>query len=105
LGTSEQVEISSSDYRAFDRHRAGEAPLWDGDLGLVKATLDEFGLERGLSLFLASQVPPGTGLGSSSAVAVALVKALATLRGLALSPAQVAEWACRIELEKLRSPI
>jgi D-glycero-alpha-D-manno-heptose-7-phosphate kinase len=71
----------------------------------VKAALDDFGLERGLSLFLASQVPPGTGLGSSSTVAVALVKALATLRGFALTPAQVAEWACRLELDKLRSPI
>jgi D-glycero-alpha-D-manno-heptose-7-phosphate kinase len=105
LTASGSVQISSSDYRVFDRHRAGESPLWDGDLGLVKAALDEFGIDRGLSLFLASQVPPGTGLGSSSTVAVALVKVLATLRGLALPTAEVAERACRLELEKLRSPI
>jgi D-glycero-alpha-D-manno-heptose-7-phosphate kinase len=99
------VQISSSDYRAFFRHRRGAAPLWDGDMGLVKATLHDFGFEAGISLFLASEIPPGTGLGSSSTVAVALVKALATLRGLSLSSSQVADWACSIELGKLGSPI
>lgn len=103
--TGRGVPISSSDYRAFSRHSAGEAPLWDGDLGLVKATLHEFGVIEGYSLFLASEVPPGTGLGSSSTVAVALIKALATLRNVRLSPSEVAEYACRIELEKVRSPI
>ncbi|MBX5489784.1 MAG: GHMP kinase [Chloroflexi bacterium] len=101
----DDVQISSSDYRLFSRHRHGMPPLWDGDLGLVKAALHEFGCFTGLSLFLASEVPPGTGLGSSSTVAVALVKALSTLRGLTLSPAEVAHLACVLELERLRSPI
>src|ERR1700724_2491381 len=60
LGGPDGVQINSSDYRSFVRHRGGEAPLWDGDLGLVKAALHEFGIENGISLFLASQVPPGT---------------------------------------------
>jgi D-glycero-alpha-D-manno-heptose-7-phosphate kinase len=101
----DEVQISSSDYRVFSRHRRSELPLWDGDLGLVKAALHEFQCDAGLSLFLASEVPPGTGLGSSSAVAVALVKALATLRGWTLTRAQVAEYACLLELDRLKSPI
>jgi D-glycero-alpha-D-manno-heptose-7-phosphate kinase len=105
LSSPDSVQVGSSDYRSFYRHRASASPLWDGDLGLVKATLHEFGFDGGISLFLASEVPPGTGLGSSSAVAVALVKALTALRGLPLSPAQVAERACVLELEKLGSPI
>jgi D-glycero-alpha-D-manno-heptose-7-phosphate kinase len=103
--SSDGIQISSSDYRAFSRHRAGEPPLWDGDLGLVKAALYDFGIEHGISLFLASEVPPGTGLGSSSTVAVALVKALATLSGLDLAPDEIAARACRLELEELRAPI
>jgi D-glycero-alpha-D-manno-heptose-7-phosphate kinase len=99
------VQISSSDYRAFSRHLAGEPPLWDGDLGLVKAALHEFDVEVGVSLFLASEIPPGTGLGSSSAVAVALIKALSTLRGLTLSSLEIAARACVLELDRLRSPI
>jgi D-glycero-alpha-D-manno-heptose-7-phosphate kinase len=105
ISSPDSVQISSSDYRVFDRHRTGEPPLWDGDLALVKAALHEFDISGGISLFLASEVPPGTGLGSSGAVAVALVKALATLGGLSLTPAEVAERACALELVKLRSPI
>jgi len=105
LNGPESIQISSSDYRAYHRHRAGEPLLWDGSLGLVKAVLHEFGFESGISLFLASEVPPGTGLGSSSAVAVALVKALSTVRDLSLTPDEVAACACDIELRKLGSPI
>jgi D-glycero-alpha-D-manno-heptose-7-phosphate kinase len=105
LKTANSVQISSSDYRAFHRVQRGEPPLWDGDMGLVKAVLHEFGLDGGISLFLASEVPPGTGLGSSSTVAVALIKALSTLAGLSLTSAQIAERACNVELVKLRSPI
>jgi D-glycero-alpha-D-manno-heptose-7-phosphate kinase len=99
------VQISSSDYRTFHRRHADEAPLWDGDFGLVRAVLHEFGIEGGLSLFLASEIPPGTGLGSSSTVACALIKALSTYRGQTLQPAEVAELASAIEIVKLRSPI
>jgi len=41
--------------------------FWDGDLALLKAVLHHFGIRRGTNLFVASEVPPGTGLGSSSA--------------------------------------
>ncbi|HLQ32079.1 MAG TPA: GHMP kinase [Chloroflexota bacterium] len=105
LSGRDHVQLTSSDYRAFYRHRSGEAPVWDGDLGLVKAALHEFRCEDGIGLFLASEIPPGTGLGSSGAVAVALVKALSTLQGRRLTPAQVAECACTLELDKLRAPI
>jgi D-glycero-alpha-D-manno-heptose-7-phosphate kinase len=101
----DSIQISSSDYRVFYRQRPGESPLWDGDLGLVKAALHHYGLQRGLSLFLASEVPPGTGLGSSSAVAVALIKALAAVQGHLLAPADVATQACILELDWLCSPI
>jgi len=95
------VHIGSSDYRAFYRWSQEEKPIWDGDLRLPRAVLHEFGINGGFSIFLASEIPPGTGLGSSSAVSVALVKALSTLRGYRLTPAQVAEMAARLEVEKL----
>jgi D-glycero-alpha-D-manno-heptose-7-phosphate kinase len=79
--------------------------LFDGDLRLPRAILHHFGLTRGVSMFLASEVPPGTGLGSSSTVAVAIIKAVATARGLMLSKQQIAELACQIEIEKLGEPI
>jgi D-glycero-alpha-D-manno-heptose-7-phosphate kinase len=100
----EGVHIGSSDYRCFDRWLGEEKPIWDGDLRLPRAILHEFGVSRGLSVFLASEIPPGTGLGSSSSVAVALIKAFSTLVGQRLDAAEVAETAYRIENGKLGRP-
>jgi D-glycero-alpha-D-manno-heptose-7-phosphate kinase len=99
------LQITSSDYRTFYRHPPSEPLLWDGDLSLPRAVLQHFGVSSGLSMFLASEVPPGTGLGSSSSVTVALVKAISTACGLRLSPKEMAEMACKIEIEKLGKPI
>lgn len=99
------VQISSADYGTFYRHADGEQMVWDGDLSLPRAVLHQFGVTSGVDLFLASEIPPGTGLGSSSAVTVALVKGFSTLRSAALSKQEVAEEACAIEIAKLGMPI
>jgi D-glycero-alpha-D-manno-heptose-7-phosphate kinase len=102
---SNHIQVSSSDYRTFYRHPLDGPPLWDGDLDLPKVVIDHFGLWTGLSVFLASQVPPGTGLGSSSTVAVALIKAMSVLCNTRMSRQEVAELACEVEIEKLKMPI
>src|SRR5581483_939710 len=61
LNDANSVQISSSDYHMFYRKRGGEPMFWDGDLSLPRAFLHEFGIDAGLSLFLASEIPPGTG--------------------------------------------
>jgi D-glycero-alpha-D-manno-heptose-7-phosphate kinase len=99
------IQITSSDYRTFYRHDTDTPMLFDGDLSLPRAILNHFGLTRGISMFLASEIPPGTGLGSSSTVAVALIKAVTTARGLFLSKQQIAELACQIEIDKMGEPI
>lgn len=103
--TRDALQITSSDYRTFYRHTPGEPLLWDGDLSLPRAVLQQFGVEHSVSMFLASEAPPGTGLGSSSAVTVALIKGISAACGLNLTKAQVAELACYIEIEKLGKPI
>jgi D-glycero-alpha-D-manno-heptose-7-phosphate kinase len=99
------IQITSSDYRTFYRHDPEEPYSWDGDLRLPQAVLDHFGINRGVSMFLASEVPPGTGLGSSSTVTVAIVKALSVACELSLSKGEIAELASYIEIEKLGMPI
>ncbi|HEX6123141.1 MAG TPA: hypothetical protein VFY89_08270, partial [Ktedonobacterales bacterium] len=99
------VQLSSSDYATLYYHAPGEEMAWDGDLRLPRAILHHFGINTGVEVFLACQVPPGTGLGSSSAAAVALVKGLSTLTGRPLSTLELAEEACAIEIEKLGMPI
>jgi len=99
------VQVSSSDYRTFFRYSGTTSPLWDDDMQLPKAVLDHFHIHDGLSVFLASEIPPGTGLGSSGAVTVALVKALAMRSGQLLPATAVAELACQIEINRLGLPI
>jgi D-glycero-alpha-D-manno-heptose-7-phosphate kinase len=105
VNRDDDIQITSSDYRTFYRHDGDGLPLWEGALRLPKAILHHFGISRGVSMFLASEIPPGTGLGSSSAVAVSVIKAVAIACGLHLSRRELAELACYIEIEKLGMPI
>jgi D-glycero-alpha-D-manno-heptose-7-phosphate kinase len=105
VNDDDNIQITSSDYRTFYRHNPNKAMLWDGPLALPRAIFHHFGLRHGVSMFLASEIPPGTGLGSSSAVAVAIVKAISTACGLSLSRQKIAELACYIEIDKLGKPI
>jgi D-glycero-alpha-D-manno-heptose-7-phosphate kinase len=99
------AQVMSADYQIFYQHHCGTPLTWTGELALPRAVLHEFGIDRGVSVFLASEVPPGTGLGSSSAVAVALIQGLACYLGRPLAPMEAADLACRIELERLQAPI
>ena len=99
------VQITSADYQTFYHHNLGASWPLEGELALPKAVLHTLGVPKGLSLFVASEVPPGTGLGSSSAAAVAMVGAVSTFLGQQLSPQQIAEKACEVELGKLCAPV
>jgi D-glycero-alpha-D-manno-heptose-7-phosphate kinase len=103
-GASDALQIISSDFRVFYRHEAGAEFSTDGELGLAKAILREFPDTDGLDVFLASQIPPGTGLGGSGAVAVSMITALAAWNGRSLSKIDIAEMACDIGLNKLKLP-
>src|SRR6266581_5365990 len=102
---SDDLQVISADYRSLFRHSPYNDLFWDGDLALPKAILHHFGIRRGINLFVASEVPPGTGLGSSSAAAVTLVRALSTLVEEPMTKQQVAELASYIEIEKMGMPI
>ncbi|GHO82113.1 GHMP family kinase ATP-binding protein [Dictyobacter formicarum] len=101
----EELQLISADYRSLFRHTLYTDLVWDGDLALPRAVLHHFGIRSGLNLFIASEVPPGTGLGSSSAAAVALVRALSTLIDQPMTKQQIAETASAIEIDKMGMPI
>ncbi|HEU5229440.1 MAG TPA: hypothetical protein VFU49_16600 [Ktedonobacteraceae bacterium] len=102
---TDDLQVISADYRSLFRHTPYSDLFWDGDLALPKAILHHFGIRRGVNLFVASEVPPGTGLGSSSAAAVTLVRAISTLIEQPVTRLQTAELASYIEIGKMGMPI
>src|SRR5437867_1237715 len=74
---------------------------YDGALDLVKAALRHFHAEQGCELFLHSDAPPGSGLGASSTMVVALVGAIASWLHIPLTPYEIAETAYVIERRDL----
>ena len=58
-----------------------------------------------LELTSMADIPAGTGLGSSGSFTTALLKALYALGNRVVSPREVAEQACHIEIERLGEPV
>jgi len=62
-------------------------------------------LGKHLEITTIGDVPSGTGLGSSSSLAVGLLNALNAYKGQITSPQKLAEQACEIEIDILKKPI
>ena len=98
-----QVSVQSLDFGLSVEFGVDEPVLFDGDLDLPKAAVRRL-LDRdhaGFDLFLHSGAPPGSGLGASSAMVVALVGVLQEKYRLTLTNYQIAETAYQIEREDL----
>jgi D-glycero-alpha-D-manno-heptose-7-phosphate kinase len=73
---------------------------------IVREGLAMLGLEGGLEITSVADIPSrGTGLGSSSSFAVGLMHALHAIQGRHVSSGQLADEACRIEIERCAEPI
>src|SRR6202030_483502 len=62
-------------------------------------------IEPPIYISTVGDMPASSGLASSSAFAVGLLNALHAFRGEHVSPGQLAEEACHIEIEVLKEPI
>jgi D-glycero-alpha-D-manno-heptose-7-phosphate kinase len=97
--TDRIVTVESVDFKTTAEMSLDEEILCDGHLDLIKAAVRRFGREGtdGYDLVLRSSAPPGSGLGSSSTMMVALTGLLAAHYGLHLGDYQTAELAHAIE--------
>ena len=68
-----QLQIQSLDYDIVAKYNINGPLEYNGELDLVKAVVRHFAPSRGLDLFIHSDAPPGSGLGSSSTITVAMV--------------------------------
>ena len=99
----DSITIHSHDYGVQTQFGTDDPMVFDGKLDLAKAAIRRFvGADsRGFDLVLHSNAPPGSGLGSSSAMMVALIGALAEKANLPLTDYELAEMAHSIEREQL----
>lgn len=73
---------------------------------IIRESLKSFGITRcDLEITSIADIPAGTGLGSSGSFTTALLKTLHAHQRNLVSPAELAEQACAIELGKLGEPI
>ena len=72
---------------------------------VVRACLERLEIDEPLQISTSADLPANSGLGSSSSFAVALLMGLHSLRGEEVSPVQIAEEACEVEIGLLGSPI
>lgn len=98
-----RVNIESVDFGLSLDFLVTEEPVLDGQLDLVKAAIRRLRREElgGYDLVLRSNTPPGSGLGSSSTMMVALVGLLHEFYGMQLDNYEIAQLAHAIERKDL----
>lgn len=96
-----EIEIFSADFDEYVSARDVGELEYNGRVDLVKAAVRELNGGRGLSIQTRSDAPPGSGLGTSAALGVALIGALGHYLGKPLLDFEVAELASRLEREQL----
>jgi D-glycero-alpha-D-manno-heptose-7-phosphate kinase len=100
------TQVISSDLKTVESCERIEKMEFQGsDLEIPFAVLKHLKCDTGVNLFLASEAPPGTGLGSSAAVCVNLLKTLSVFLERELSDQDLAETAFHIAKNVLRRPV
>jgi D-glycero-alpha-D-manno-heptose-7-phosphate kinase len=97
-----RVQVISSDLRVFETWQDIAGMKLEGSgLEIPLAVLKDLSTDISVNLFLASEIPPGTGLGSSASVCVGILKTLTTYLNRPLSTYDLADRAFHITRDTL----
>ena len=101
-----KIQVISSDLRAVETWQdIARMSVKGTDLEIPLSVLKDLGCDVSVNLFLASEIPPGTGLGSSASVCVNVLKTLAAYLHIPLSKYDLAERAFYIARTVLEQPV
>lgn len=97
-----KISIYSADFDMFVEAEDVRQLEYDGNIDLVKAAVRQMSIQIGsFDLITQSNAPPGSGLGTSAAMGVALIGVLGAIKDVTYLPYQYAELASRIERHEL----
>lgn len=96
-----EISIYSSDFNKVLKLNTKEY-IYDGNLDIVKAALKFMNIRSGCKISIKCDVGPGTGLGASSAIMVALLGALAKWKNVEMNKCELARFAYEVEREELK---
>lgn len=104
------VKIYSEDYRIAESHKADKPLKLTGNkLDLVKEIINNEVIEKGLmpkdyglEIILHSDIPAGSGVGTSSTAAVAMIRGLCEFFHLSVTKEDIAQKAVKIERQILK---
>jgi D-glycero-alpha-D-manno-heptose-7-phosphate kinase len=98
-----QILIESADLGALFYFDTRSNLVYDGKMDLAKAAIRTLGGQdsRGFDLFLKTDAPPGSGLGSSSSLVVNMIGLLREFKSLPLTDYETADMAYQIERKQL----
>lgn len=100
------TQVISSDLRAIESHDDIQNRVFTGsELEIPFAVLKYLKFSGGINLFMASEIPPGTGLGSSAAVCVNVLKTVSVHMGHNWMGKELAEKAFFIARETMSRPV
>src|SRR5207244_1272601 len=100
--TDGHIQVISSDLRIFENwHDIAATNVEGSGIEIPLAILKDLACDISVDLFLASEIPPGTGLGSSASVCVNVLKTLTSYLHTPLSKHELAERAFHIARDVL----
>ncbi|MDR1405525.1 MAG: kinase [Candidatus Methanoplasma sp.] len=91
------MSVHSLYYGRYQAPLDGGPLKLDGNLDLIKAVANHFGIADGFDMMIQSDAPAGSGLGGSSTMMVALISAVANWLGEEMSSDEIAGLAYHLE--------
>lgn len=79
--------------------------VWDIDHPIIREALATNQIGPAIELVSLADIPAGTGLGSSGAFTVGLLRSIHAFKREPVTPYELAEEACNIEIDRLKRPV